>query len=101
MFRRQGKVAGAPRCMEMEVINYKYSDRQLVADKNIDEVLERTWSRLGSNFEKRGVLYGPNNYSKLTEVLKKSPFYVMDSPKLTHTRPILIEANSSLFFNFF
>ena len=49
MFRRQGKVAGAPRCMGMEVINYKYSDRQLVADKNIDEVLERTWSRLGSN----------------------------------------------------
>ena len=45
MFRRQGKVAG----MVMEIISYKYNDRQLVADKNIDEVLERTWSRLGSN----------------------------------------------------
>ena len=45
VFRRQGKVAG----MGMEIINYKYNDSQLVADKNIDEVLERTWSRLGSN----------------------------------------------------
>ena len=44
VFRRQGKVAG----MGMEIINYKYNDSQLVADKNIDEVLERTWSRLGS-----------------------------------------------------
>ena len=35
--------------MVMEIISYKYNDRQLVADKNIDEVLERTWSRLGSN----------------------------------------------------
>ena len=35
--------------MGMEIINYKYNDSQLVADKNIDEVLERTWSRLGSN----------------------------------------------------
>lgn len=38
--------------MGMEIINYKYNDRQLVADKNIDEVLERTWSRLGSNVAK-------------------------------------------------
>ena len=45
VFRRQGKVAG----MGMEIINYKYNDSQLVADKDIDEVLERTWSRLDSN----------------------------------------------------
>ena len=38
--------------MGMEIINYKYNDRQLVADKNIDKVLERTWSRLGSNVAK-------------------------------------------------
>ena len=31
----------------MEIINYKYKDRKLVADRNIDEILEQTWSRLG------------------------------------------------------
>ena len=53
-FRRQGKLAGRG----MEIINYTYNDRRLVADKNIDEVLEQKWSRLGSNIADRGNTIG-------------------------------------------
>jgi len=48
LFRRQGKVAGRG----MEIINYKYKDRKLVADRNIDEIVEQTWSSI----EKESVL---------------------------------------------